>query len=268
MSQLVLDLIPTIARQCITEEYEICRDDHVIHRMLPAILEIERQLQLLGMGAAIDQVMSEARELAAKCLRFELVFESSVTVQSPFGGESRSEVEARVQITFVPDSAGLGVLRGEAPLNNNAYDPGDFPGCTITGVPGGGTFTVGSLSWDASMHDPTNELGTLNDIHLRYSPGETTESDNMNCPTGAGHTESPLWSPTYGGMHADEMSEDFSSAEGLGFGGVEEFLAIGWEILGGDIYATREWTHSQSGSAGRAGSAQEEGRFVLFHHPQ
>jgi hypothetical protein len=68
-------------------------------------------------------------------------------------------------------------------------------------------------------------------------------------------------------MHSDEVSTDFSSAEGMGFGGAEELLATGWEILGGDIYATKEWSNSMGGGD-RPGSFQEEGRFVLFHHPQ
>lgn len=267
MSQLVVDLIPLIAKQCITEEYELCRDEHIIHRILPSILEIERQIQLLGLeGAAIDQAMAEGRDLAAKCLHFEIVFQSTATVVTPVSTQ-RSDVEARVPITLEWESDNRAVLRGEAALNNTSYDAGDLPGCTLTGVTGGGTFTIGSLSWNATLQDPTHELGVVNDMRLRYDPGETTESEDMSCPTGTGHMDNSVWSPVYSSMHSDEVSTDFSSAEGMGFGGAEELLATGWEILGGDIYATKEWSNSMGGGD-RPGSFQEEGRFVLFHHPQ
>ena len=101
----------------------------------------------------------------------------------------RSDVEARVPITLEWESDNRAVLRGQAALNNTAYDAGDLPGCTLTGITGGGTFTIGSLSWDATLQDPTNELGVVNDMRLRYDPGETTESEDMSCPTGTGHTE-------------------------------------------------------------------------------
>ena len=73
----MLDLMPTMARVCLKEEYEFCRDEHIVHRIVPSILGVERKRQLLGIvSAEMDQVMAEAEDLAAKCLRFELEFKS------------------------------------------------------------------------------------------------------------------------------------------------------------------------------------------------
>ena len=35
---------------CVQEEYELCRDEHIIHRIIPVMLAAERQRQLLGEG--------------------------------------------------------------------------------------------------------------------------------------------------------------------------------------------------------------------------
>jgi hypothetical protein len=137
ISQEILALIPTIARQCITEEYEMCRDDHIVHHILLAITEIERQIQLLGLeGASIDAAMAEARQLAAKCLRFELKFESEVNL-SVLGliQDGTSLMSSTALLLYDPVR---GEITGEGPLVTSSFEVGGFAGpgrCTATGIP-------------------------------------------------------------------------------------------------------------------------------------
>jgi hypothetical protein len=85
------DLMPTVSRVCIKEEYELCRDQHIIHRMIPVLLGMARQDELLGLhddangatggqSSPLDQVEAEGWDLARKCLTFELQFESHATL--------------------------------------------------------------------------------------------------------------------------------------------------------------------------------------------
>ena len=72
----------TVTIQCLKEEYEICRDAHIVTRMMPLILGALRQEQLLG-GA--EEVVNTARHqamytYARKCLSFEVQMDMDVTV--------------------------------------------------------------------------------------------------------------------------------------------------------------------------------------------
>jgi len=60
-------LFATSAQVCMKEEFEICRDVHIVTRIVPARLGVERQLALLGI---LDQVPLEADAYVEKCLRF------------------------------------------------------------------------------------------------------------------------------------------------------------------------------------------------------
>lgn len=72
----------TVTIQCLKEEYEICRDAHVVTRMMPLIIGALRQEQLLG---GSDEATPSARHqamftYARKCLSFEVQMDMHVTV--------------------------------------------------------------------------------------------------------------------------------------------------------------------------------------------
>ncbi|HEY8491482.1 MAG TPA: hypothetical protein VIO14_10875, partial [Dehalococcoidia bacterium] len=45
-------LAQTAADVCLKEEYELCRDEHTIHRIIPVWLTLHRQAQILGLASA------------------------------------------------------------------------------------------------------------------------------------------------------------------------------------------------------------------------
>jgi hypothetical protein len=75
------ELLPKVARVCVREEYELCRDEHIVHRMIPLLLNMKRQSELSA-GAGMDQVLAEAEDLTRKCLTFEVEFESTARMES------------------------------------------------------------------------------------------------------------------------------------------------------------------------------------------
>ena len=86
-----------------------------------------------------------AKDLARKCLTFELAFESSIS--NRIGVEMESDVKSKVKLTTDPDSF---VISGEAPLKNTRFDVtpiGDSGGCVLKTQRGGSTFTVSDLRW-------------------------------------------------------------------------------------------------------------------------
>jgi hypothetical protein len=269
--QQVVDLMPTAVRVCIKEEYEMCRDEHIIHRIIPVILSLKRQSALLGIeGGEMDSVLAEAEDLARKCLTFDLTFESSVKATGGMA-EVTSEVESNVQIQYTSMGEIDFILDGEAPLENTKFEPSSAltpVGCSLESATGGGTFNVASLTWTVKPFDADNALGSVEDMKLVYDPGITTEAATIKCPAGP---EFPpflgaTWSGNYTLLHMDEGTALRNAAMGDQTFGMNtrkpgSMLATGWVIEGGDIFATREWETS-----GLMGT--EDGRFVLFHHPQ
>jgi hypothetical protein len=265
----IVDLMPTMARVCLQEEYELCRDEDIVHRMIPSILGLERQRQLLGITSPeMDQVMAEAEDLAVKCLRFELEFESLAETTSP-DGEVTSEVESKITLQY--EAGSLTPPHGSSALTNTNFEfvipPG---GCTANPVRGGGTFTAISLNWLAASEGIEDQLGHVEDILLRYDPGQTTETVSITCPFGATMGDmgiSGWWSRFYFGAHFEEaMMADSAPASGFDMTDPSDllttsYLATGWDVSGDELFAAREWERNVEGIT-------EEGSFKLYHRPQ
>jgi hypothetical protein len=246
-------LMDTVAEVCMKEEYEMCRDDHVIHRILPAWLGLERQYQLLGLeeGGARPAALENAKEYVRKCLTFELQFHSEVSVDSGYGGGYDSAVESKVKLQFNPDDISI---KGQAPLVNTAFTF-KVPECSVTSNRGGSTFEAISLAYIPDTKSLTDTLGYVRDFKLIYFPEKTTESFTVACEDSPPYTSppSPMWWGHF--MPAHESELDMSS------GG---FLAADWEIFGGEYFAKKEWIKETHFGV----SEVEVGTFKLYHKPQ
>jgi len=278
------DLMATVTSVCVKEEYELCRNDHVIHRMIPVWLGMERQAQLLGMGesgGAMGDALREARDLTSKCLTFELVFQSQANVDDGDGGGYDSTVEAKIKIRFNPEDY---LMKGQSALVNKAFEF-KVPGCSVTSNRGGGTFDVASLAYIDDMGNQ-NPLNPVHDFSLTYFPGVTSESFTVYCKDTPPFTNPPngMWSGVYLVLHQDEL--DLSGASGTSFsdmpmpdlsgvmgepaGGMSlpsmtagmGFRLTDWEVTGGEYYAKKEWIKEDS-SLG----IYEAGTMKLYHRP-
>jgi hypothetical protein len=242
-------LMDTAATVCMKEEYEMCRDDHIIHRIIPAWLGLERQYALLGMSEnAVPAVLQEAQEYVRKCLNFELEFHSDGVFDDTGGGYD-STVEAKVKLQF--DFAEM-KLKGTAPLVNTAFNF-KTEGCSVTSNRGGAEFTAVGLVYIADKHSVTDELGYVRDMRLVYYPGNTTESFTVKCLDSPPYTSppSPMWTGIFLPLHELELSP----AEG-------GFLAEDWGVPAGELFAQKEWVNSNAGIG-----ITETGTFKLYHRP-
>ena len=286
---------PKVARVCIREEYELCRDEHIVHRMIPVILGLQRQSELMGGGAEMDQVIAEAEDLARKCLHFELEFESTARMES---GDvyNESEVESKVEITYEPGFPPT--ITGSSALENLDYELSDPGGaCTTTGNRGGGTFEVSNLYWEVETSGPDDQLGHVKDVWLTYAPGITTETITASC-SGMTFTTPPaaIWSNTYMGVHQSELGgsggqeaaggdqpppipkltipqleslmQSGAPPSGLGTeeaGPGATYTTKVWQVKGGELFAEKEWDLSIGAGEGLM---TEEGSFKLYHRPE
>jgi hypothetical protein len=244
-----VSLLTTLAHVCTQEEYELCRDDHIVWRMLPVIFEMEHQRQVLGTPDEAEWAFE--KNLAAKCLTFEVRFDSEASVQQgPIRGVST--VTSRVFIALDPDS--LRII-GHSSLTNTAFKitPSVSGGCSVKGTRGGSELQVTDLSFAFTPGTTAQDPGTLKDVTLTYLPGQTTETGTISCPGAPTQSFSSLnWSDMYLGTHASEKATP------------------------GGPYATKEWTVAQAAKMGTkawdltagASGITEHGTFELYHEPR
>ena len=245
-------LMDTVASVCMREEFELCRDQHIIDRIIPAWLGIERQYQLLGLagdGATIP-VLESARDYVRRCLTFDLEFSSQANFDDGFGGGYTSSVESTVRIqwdTYTFSNA------AQAPLVNTAYQFVE-EGCSVTSLTGDGTFAVSSLAYVSDTQSPATALSLVRDFRLLYFPGNTSESTTITCEDSPSFTMPPaaMWTGVFVVLHETELS--------MTEGG---FLVEGWEILGGEYFAKKEWIREDAGLG-----LTEAGTFKLYHRPE
>ena len=291
------ELIPPYARMCIQEEYELCRDEHIVHRILHVISHMEKLRYRSSLTGEMDQIMAHAQDLAAKCLRFELEFESTARMES---GDTynESEVESTIEIQYGSGS-GRPAVSGSSALVNTSYEVSDPAGgsCKTTGNRGGGTFEVIQLNFKVATDGKDDLIGHVEDVLLTYAPGITTETITASC-SGMTFTTPPaaIWSNTYMGVHQSEIGgsggqeaaggdqpppipkltipqiqslmQSGAPPTGLGVedaGPGATYTTRVWQVKGGELFAEKEWELSIGAGEGLM---TEEGSFKLYHRPE
>jgi hypothetical protein len=244
-------LMDTVAEVCMKEEYEMCRDDHIIHRVIPAWLSLERQYQLLGLveeGASVP-VLEKVKDYVRKCLTFEMQFQSQASFDDGGGGGYDSTVESKIKLQINTDDLSI---KGSAPLVNTAFDF-KVADCAVTSNRGGDTFEAVSLEYISDTKSPTDELGYVRDFKFIYYPGNTKENFTVTCEDSPPYTSPPssLWTGVYLITHQGEMSEEQGG-----------FVLQDWEILGNEYFAKKEWITEDA-----AEGLTEAGTFKLYHRP-
>jgi hypothetical protein len=119
--------VMTIAgKACVKEEYQMCVDQHIIHRMIPVWLGFKRQYELLG-GADSGPEPEElklAEDLTKKRLTFELQFDSNGIFDAGGGDGYSAAVTSKIRLQFDPATM---TITGEGPLESKFFEmiPGD-----------------------------------------------------------------------------------------------------------------------------------------------
>lgn len=247
--QDVLNLMDVVGPVCVKEEYELCKNDHVIHRMIAVWLGMERQAQLLG-GNVGAETIKMAKDLTQKCLTFDLVFSSTATFDAGGGDGFTSTVTSTIKLKFNTDTM---KITGDAPLVNSAFDY-KMSDCTVTSNRGGGTFNAIDMGYTIQDNIPPGQVGKVTDFNLVYFPGNTSESFTVKCQDTPAFTTpaAPLWTGVYLITHQFEMDQ----AKG-------GFTLQDWEVYGNEYFAKKEWTTEYKDQG-----LVEVGTLKLYHRPQ
>lgn len=248
--------LDTAGRVCLEEEWELCRDQNIVHRMIPVWIAFERQAQLVGMADGVSTLAAEAYRLAERCLRFDLrIHSSGWHNKTPgAGGWWGSEVDGVVPIRLTRDMT----LTGGGLLTNVRTEAGyDGPAgeCSITAEPGGDyPLEIEGLEFDVRMSDLTGELGSIVDIRLLLgSTRDQGATITIQCPwdTGTG----PIWEVWHSAMIVG-AGESGHLVPGGTWG-----VLIGWDIQAGETIASLDldWSGFQMSTSTT---------FELVHTPE
>jgi hypothetical protein len=261
-----LAMVEKVGETCLREEYDLCINDHVIHRMIPFLLGLERNMQLvreaLGLGeesASSSALLVLARQLTEQCLRFELEFEST-SVGPAVGGDSGGSGEITVSVSAsvpIRFNASTLELNGEGPLVHEEFSV-DVEDCTVLTYPATGEFENGifrviSLFW--TIDDPKKEGSKVIDLRLEFKP------DSRDIFTIAGNCNPSVreLGPDNGSHWDLVFLERHPEQQHVEIGHPITLIFKNWEILGEDEFATLEWQE--------AGTYSETGSFLLYHRP-
>lgn len=162
-----------VARACMKEEFELCRDQHLITRILPAYLQLDRQCQLLGLydPAVLTSFpplfLSDVQEYLGKCLAFDLDLTSNVTFAKGTGGEqhtTKEDVHARASAKFTLPADGKYAPNLPQPIVlNGALIQGDVAALTASNY---------QVTYDhcSTVNSTTPKNGQLAIAYLRFTP--------------------------------------------------------------------------------------------------
>ncbi len=200
-------------------------------------------------ASGMQELDLRLRRYVEQCLRFEVVFESTVVNGSPDNG-FESRVKATVPMNFSFDGGWKYV--GQAPLVNEAfYFRMPDKDCTTTANRGGGTFESPQLSFTVENSTSEDQIGRVSQLFLNYFTGTTSEEWGYQCKEiSFGPVTSAMWTRFFIAAHGEELSPE---------GG---FTAVDWEIFGNEYYANKEWQIDKPDL-----ELVEVGTFKLYHKP-
>ncbi len=249
-------IMDAMAGVCIEEEYQMCVEQHIVHRLAPLYLEIARMSDLFdGVGA---EVVAQAEKRVGDCLRFELeVTVNAVTEQTWdaqwFQLEETISDTTELTVDVVFDTEALRFQRTSVPIESPA------PSGVVVGTdcrfgplePWSSSADFVDMGWSVDEHDMREALGRITDLSVELDLPEVTI----------------LLSEAWCGVSALDVEQHGVSAPSVFRTHFPDQAIRGWTILGGETIATAEWESVLPPPSGD-GTSTATGTARLVHRPR
>jgi len=263
----VADLIEnTVGPKCMDEEYQMCVEQHIVHRIVPAYLGLARQLALLGIEHS--PVLEKMEQQVDGCLHFDLEFKVDTRFEldtrslngSYLSFAESSELSAEVAFSidgtlssntsyFEPSSGPMESLK-------QAYTqkaPGCIPG-TVSAWSDTGHFLGMDLGIDPG--DLNKNEGKVESIRVWLElPSPPVTISGMSC----GGVTAPPAADLVGAPGAYLVNHRDDLIDG-------KAVIDDWEIHGSEVFATAKWSFLNG--LGPMGSLEDVGTATLRHTPR
>ncbi|MBL0122653.1 MAG: hypothetical protein IPP88_07930 [Betaproteobacteria bacterium] len=270
----ILPVMAAATGACTREEYALCRDNHIITRILPYYLGVRRQAELLGVVVEPGPVwLQDAEAAVGKCLNFELQVNSRLDYSDGVDVTAHTiveTVESRVKLPFNIGAAlfGPGYIAssqaGPDPLISRAYDVNYPHSCAqVSGVQRIGAGMLGALGFEPN-EGSVAQRATVKDFF--FTPAVVPNG------AGSGYTLTTFFAGSSGCEAPSSTSQENENWVNNGFGTwanafIDPVYAMAirnWTIVAGDIFATKDFTNQES--SGSDNAVVTTG-LVLFHKP-
>jgi len=254
-----------LGQVCIEEEYEMCTEQHIVHRMTDVWTLVERTAMVWGMDDDSSAMTQLARQRVRDCLNFELEFTSDSRIEVE-AALITSSVSARVPLQFDPDAFDYDYV--PQTLRNTAYqttyaDSTGVSGCSIVSTPGDGVFVPVKLRFDTKYEPGPDDtpggirtsMGEVTAVQLVWEDEPTQEITVMTCPDMYVPPYELTWSSAWAaGHHEQEYRPE-----------PDGYWIEGWEVVGGEVWAKKEY--STATTLGVV-TLEDTSSFILHHIPQ
>ena len=272
---------------CMKEEYELCRDNHIITRILPAFLGVLRQEALLGLTEAslLNPDRYACEDYLRKCLKFTI----EVTSQASYTTGTGADVYTMRESMRLPPSA-LATYAIDTDENPSGLPHIDQTGALIAGALS--DFSVSNYQpqyqnncWSVTSTTPKG--GQFGMASLGFKPKTAPDGSPGDLATRAQVGDFFLVPAVYPNLSEHVVSERDRDSNGVCSGtprvntvvdswttrGFSPWLsALGntsadsyisnWTIVGGEVMATKnvpQWSNADGESF--------NGTFTLHHAP-
>lgn len=260
-SQVAELLENTVAPKCMTEEYEMCVNQHIVHRIAVVYKGIDRQFALLGIENS--PALGNMKKQVNDCLHFDLEFK----VDTRFEFDTRSlnqgymsfaeSTELFTELVF--DIDGIAFEPSSAPMKSlkqvfRQKAPGCIQGTTSTWSDTGHFL---GMSWIASDWSLEKGGGGIKSIEVELGlPSPKVTISGMSC---GGVSGAPA---------ADLIGAPAAYLLNHGDGFIRDWEVHGSKIKAGQTFvtATAEWSNMNRLSP--MASVEDVGTATLRHTPR
>ncbi|MGY1408268.1 hypothetical protein ACW5EG_01600 [Luteimonas sp. A611] len=253
----------TVAPKCMDEEYQMCVNEHIVHRIAPAYLGFDRQLMLFGIDNS--PVLEKMKKQVEGCLHFDLDLKIDSTLTHVTEGDGMvfmdgADFTAEVALELdrlLGEHHDLPFAPSSGPMTSRDTEVRAVGNCTpavVSGWNGAGLF----LKMDVVVEPASLDEGggsfevTGMEIELPAEP--------LNNQSGGSCHGKPN---QYAGPTTNAVSNYLLLH---GDGNSRSMKIDGWTTQGGEIFATAEWTGQKQVS--EAHTFQDKGTATLRHTPQ
>ena len=268
----VIELIEnTVGPKCMDEEYQMCVEQHMVHRIAHAYLGFDRQLALLGIEHS--PVLEKMKKQVDGCLHFDLEFK----VDTRFELDTRSLNGSYLSFAESSELSTEVAFSIDRVMNNpvSAFEPSSGPMQSLKQV-----YTQKSPGCIPGKVSSWSDTGHFLGMDLAFDQGDFSgQGDKRN----KGKVESiRVWlelpSPpvTISGMSCHGVAAppkaDLVGAPGAYLVNHRDDLVDGkvviedWEIHNGEVFATAKWSFFNG--LGPMGSLEDVGTATLRHTPR
>ncbi len=229
---------------CIDEAYAKC-EQHRMESMIPTVLGIERQVQLLGQtsdGYGITKMY--------QCFSFTLDVTSLASAVSPIAYGMTVVASVPIRLDSPIPMPGP---RGSANYSFTS-NFGYLLGCTVEVVAKGNVLEVPGMQLIPGTEKDADGYRLFHDVELRWNPLPDFESWTATCPDPPRAPQifhydfTAMWYAVVAVLHQGELQGD-------------ALVAKDWTWSGGAVLAEKKWI--LQGAEG----AIEETKFILRHTP-